>query len=1002
MLDTITGKENLPNLYIKDVIVNTSNTDTGGITSVGITCVAKDYTKSATVPWTTDPVVRKNLFGLVVLTDSEAISAGLSGGNQTMDVSNLKKMDPDAYVEIKTFPLSAMSIDDDDLPTNSVRDLKITSNFKVHAKSGKNITAFVTFAMNLSSMISKIGGLNMENMGFVHGPVASEVVLQSNSPPSLMYAFQDRGGKIHSGPIHSHAGMIMEGSFHSSVPHKKLRTISVPNVKVVNLKKINIEVRPPTPVNSKIPIVSNMYYTTDEGSRFIDAHFFVNGTQMIKKHSKMGKNYELLTELRRELVPSYPQMSPRMRVYKEFLDCRKKGSFISNKNTNVKVYKRVLAAQMNSSGGHLYEAATEDNILKTRFTSSKIHEDKSYRLLSKMTLQHYDAERDIFSVRVHDYDFDTKQDVHFRYTLEIDYKDNYDSFVSTLITKIEKHLLALEGSYHDINRGMRIPRAIIRDIAPLVTFRAIVSNNSTQIKNSDISKIIYSLNRNKPEALLSFISDTKRTLYIFKNMYDIKTKTFYQGHDLSQKIYSKDYYDFRIKHTFNEIIHSREFHKTYTFQRNAKNGSIENIPVSINDLKNDVSFSLDVKRKERQAAASPNETVTNNQPYKVSPSATNIGKIFMTPSVISVGGSQMMLLDNPINYKQVNSFYSKNLSPAPKINFSFFPTLPSEMLTNIEEKDIDYSAASEYLGDDSSFLIDGTDIQKITANLFKTTGHGSIPTSTIDVLKSHITSDSLVQKYKNKNNVLGSLKNKGSYIVPEQISLLASTNRVSMINNVAASPIDKIAMPELSRKIDLDHFIVTEIMSLSGFVEDSDGNIMVNSPIWSRQDPNQEASTRFAKIEYWQSPELSHKIPDDMKFTISEKYFFLGTKPTIFPNRRSFSLFTRVKEIQSQLSLLFDSTTIEYFTTNPVTQTKERLGLGGMMLEAEISPSAAIAQPALEPGDFLPTAQAPDAPQESVSTVVQASATPPSPVTTSAASTMITPTTGGGGGYGGY
>ena len=119
MMDSVTGNENLPNLYIKRVVIGgpphsgvLSGSDGEGKWGVtlSIDMVAKDRVKEdGNLYWTSDSVLEKGLYGIVLVTNSSSLIAAITKGQQTLNMSEIRKnySEDGVYIEAKTFKMPA-------------------------------------------------------------------------------------------------------------------------------------------------------------------------------------------------------------------------------------------------------------------------------------------------------------------------------------------------------------------------------------------------------------------------------------------------------------------------------------------------------------------------------------------------------------------------------------------------------------------------------------------------------------------------------------------------------------------------------------------------------------------------------------------------------------------------------------------------------------------------------------------------------------------------------
>jgi len=896
-------------------------------------------------------------------------------------------------------------------------------------------------------MIAKLGAQTDMSSNIYHGPVASEIIYQSNTTPKDCFYFTTPGGSIYSGPVHVHNGMPMEGSFHGSYPHGSLTVVRVPNQKIIDTRRFNHDLTIPSIKPNKASIFSELYCTVGFRDKAIKGVFSMNMDQICRRHFDNGDQWDAI-----RILASLLRVPIKYNIGVKFI--REKLRVYSKKDyQNIKVINsEVIGLGGNSGFGGKHINTIEDN-LGPKVVYSDVYRKDGYKQISKFKT--IEIETDPLGDYIVYYQFSDmgvvpNSDQDIRYRVEYNFVDHQRQMFSEILSKLQDDITILESldtNFYNLKNLENLDKKFFSSLSRLIEIKQYFTNN-TNFLNHQINKIIFSLKHGDPSVLNDFILQSKKIVMNMKSKFKIvTTKSKLHSLGSSQKVFSSQYRkkEKNIK-VFKEIISMKEYSSGYSFHKK------ENI------LSGLVSYEKEGYDKMYQTTSNSSIGINVGSTSSIIPSGTTYGtsiqkKSFPMPTVLTpvmvANVSQNLALVNDIvfgtvldnedppmltpsytsykmssmlhatNHQQVNDFMV-NIGPTqPKINFTFFPLIgglgindaPHQPLESlVAEKDIDYIQASEYVGDDSPLLTPQIDIIKNTSGQLSFSSDFNVKNkSTIDMLSLHINNKSGQPEGGFSTEAVKQSLNLGnSKLIPSQI--VSMSNYLSDVN----SPIDKLKIPELNTSIQLKHFIMQKVFYLSGYRKDKLGNPIMNSPVWVEYRPDENIpNNSLMKMEYYEDQGIKMKSSNNMKLKVYDKYFILNKPQSAEDNIFSSTRNRVLNKVSSVASFAMSGDKIEYLTTNPVIQNKERMGMLSNKVIKNVDPTNSTvftsAKVSLVETQLTQTGETTDAPANQMQSILSNSSynttmasSAQSPVSSGPTVQGPTSTSSMGGGTGGY
>ncbi len=287
MSTNLVGNENLPNVYIKEITINSS----ARRFKISSLLHLYDIRKGS---WYNEESVKNNMKIMVVLSSSESFNRSVVAGRGSLVPNHIRFID--GYnrdqVQFKVFPIAAVNRSAFD---NELEDGHVVFPYSCsfRTKKEKNLSMFAVCFFDTKQFSSENAiDLSTRNVSSYHGAVVGEVVFSNGEVPSTTNMFTS-GETTHTGPIHSHNGTPMAGSFHSASPHDTLNLTSTKNTKIKDYRISYKQKRRQRDIKRRKAIFSSLYTSVDETSN-LRATFDIDVEQLYLQTSSYARLLQTL------------------------------------------------------------------------------------------------------------------------------------------------------------------------------------------------------------------------------------------------------------------------------------------------------------------------------------------------------------------------------------------------------------------------------------------------------------------------------------------------------------------------------------------------------------------------------------------------------------------------------------------------------------------------------------------------------------------------------------
>ena len=234
----IVGSEVLPNLYIKNIQIGTSQ--------IQITVAAFDYKdEDDKVTWMTTEFVRdpKIKMNLITTRNGSTLDGILNstGGYNLYSLIQEIPVDEQLNTNSEDIQTKMLNTFDDIIRqklVNSTPDSYIQINHTFSIAINKierytDIRCYCFFSYDFATSIQDMHYIDSDGQGrkLLTGPIFSEKIISNSSiaQKTNLFTYESLG---YAGPVHFHDGRYMEGSFHGDEVHRFIERESVNNTKI--------------------------------------------------------------------------------------------------------------------------------------------------------------------------------------------------------------------------------------------------------------------------------------------------------------------------------------------------------------------------------------------------------------------------------------------------------------------------------------------------------------------------------------------------------------------------------------------------------------------------------------------------------------------------------------------------------------------------------------------------------------------------------------------------
>ena len=228
MSTNIVGRENLPNVYIKQIDVSPR-----GMIGIRVSSVIHLYD----IPsggWYGEEDLKNNMKILVVLSSSEDFDKEITLGRASLTPHNLKFINGynKRQVKHKTFSISGVNRKSFENPlANGHVVFPYKCSFNTTDVNSLSIFAVCYLDTRQFSSQNNLE-LSTRNVSLYHGAITGERVLVKGQTPLESNMFANNKGKQHIGPVYGNNGTFFAGSNVSPSRQNELNLVSTRNIKI--------------------------------------------------------------------------------------------------------------------------------------------------------------------------------------------------------------------------------------------------------------------------------------------------------------------------------------------------------------------------------------------------------------------------------------------------------------------------------------------------------------------------------------------------------------------------------------------------------------------------------------------------------------------------------------------------------------------------------------------------------------------------------------------------
>jgi len=927
----IVGKENLPNIYIKEASIE--ELDDYSII-VNTMVYLKDIKVNTRLQWYDNENLRKSMKIFVVVSSSkvfnEAVeSGGYTGGFTPKYLNKIPGYDS-GFVDYKIVSIQntdRRKLVESGEPVTGGTLYTLGYQCRFTPKRTSNIAVFAVCMLD-TEQFAKEEDLDLSHplINTFYGAVAGEYIIKNNQVQYSTYLFF-KGDTLWTGPVYRAKSKWYAGSKPSSTPAQELSIQTIPNTKIKDYR-MSFQKKPRVlRAEAKKTAMFSKIYSSFNARGNLTGAFYFNMKQFFIQKTRYGG---LLLQLNQETFDAMMTKTKikRFDIYREQILLTHTTNAIGTSQPSAsKVFNNKLLISSHDERPYTlktrYRYYSSKNS-KDRFLYNRIRGIQARTETLKSSLKEVNVENTIetrafvFSDLVSDY----TSLGHFRYSVSMEFNDPTYDYVREMLGELK----AAYARFKTYKR--QIEKTMYYDYNLHKTKELYVQTNKSEEWMSFINTYLkyYDLLFDADETavrlmgsqIISLInprSATTKSLDRFAQHYSFLLSYFMDFFGQTNKLFNDPNSRGNVKVNSNrgKIQVEKTFAEVHTFSQNQRRMSflpdelsvgenLENFPVvskgafrKVGSGERDKYFRATVGFTESYIPAlTANQVAAMNE-------ITNYSSVFLSPRKLhnkeeSFNVSKL----ETINITDFNHFYtgfssfknpsynhfsdtsSKQVALANRYFSSFYIRKPSAIQKNEQEQE---NYASELvLGGESSFppsrqetnTIQNTVLDTGISNMFRSyeSSHGS---------DHNITSQFYVLD--GSSNIITSLINSPSFSnatlqrVPLQVkSLLGSPYNFSR-TNILNSNADLLTSSKTRDLVHTLFFTIVKIEYLERFERTTDEELDFNRPRWSLLTNNALATlppVTLCRMSYYANESLKIMTPTLNCCNIENTHFYLG------------------------------------------------------------------------------------------------------------------------------
>ena len=947
------GLENLPNVYISKITLEDHSTN-GFLLNVELEI--QDAQKDSGFYWSDDKVLLSFLKVNLVATRNPRVSNLLKDGTIVPIPSDISRLNnPDT--NMNTFGLSEFKHMDSG--SSKIFRKKFTYNIE-NGVQDLHLYAVCFFdTMQASSDLN----IRLENIySRYNGAVCSEIVFVQGEIKSSTTLFLRPDNTVWAGPVHEHEGTYMEGSFHSSEPHNKLRRITVQNYKITDNRKKNYGSR--QGINRKFtPIIGDLMFSFNNNTD-LSGMFVFNIKQMALTRTKYGRQLYNLSN----------------RLFVDYL------STIKIRSLTIKRQQVKSAVYRNTAGSPKFGSS---RLLNTVVVADS-RDIKSYQLQEDEKIKEIFLfpDKSLRAFQFIDDEKSSKSKGEYQYKVEIRILDQSHVFLQNKINDLKllfndlKDLRSIIGrnSNYDfklskIKDSSLLDSKIVSIVNGYYNHLQYFENFTNSEKEFLIKEKLKNFTFNNYNLLVHdrFITEFQKLMTLFSKRYKTSDKENYAGAVTDRKSFVPG--SIELSRVFSDIISFRDMFRSYDYLGIKNNIGFPIITTAeMNDRAtkevqrffsgnfvngNDDFSQMDVDTKQafgdinasRMSFFSPLSLMVNSEEINLD-NLMNIDHDKLTTRFMEGKDIFISYVQPKHNYgkKQTKGFNQskKRTRQTFSKNYSFSRDSGPQSAADPNKNDdaLSLLKSENFLGLNSEFVNaeEGYKESVIEESDRQTNAQfDSYYNFTRDTFKSNFDLQSAENSF---SNYLGSkhASKENTKGAPNQYKALVGSRSSNTKNDILESDTDPLRSVNTKVASEIIYKSFQKVEIFVGYEKDINGIDILTSPIFVKADnvDLDDSVSYFCRMSYHSEEMFGIKVNPDFKLPVINRFFFISS--------------TDLNNLQDQAldasNLTFNisagneiSKNIKFATSNIVTQnkTKNPLAASGFTTRSAPRPRNAVA-----------------------------------------------------------
>ena len=728
-----------------------------------------------------------------------------------------------------------------------------------------------------------------ENYGFTlseiyYGPVKSEKVIQNSNVVGNTNAFLRPNGDFWPGPVHSHSGRFMIGSYHTTMPHESLTKITLPNTKIKDFRKtMKKQNQTKQPARNFISDLMVSYNSDTD----INALFMMNMKSVLKNNTKFGAFLERASEsVVRSLVDNLKInlmtiQRQRVKIHSHNTKSEQVQTIFSSKNI-VKtgdeggILKSTTRLERNKS----FDVVVDELRSNTRRVERRMgeiftEELGDYKKISMIKELFFDYGRDIRAFQLNDYELTDTTPGFYQYKMDLQFTDPVYPFLVETIGSFKGIVSEAKKYVNFASRG----RATLDQAGLVETLvNTYVANYSyiyeisTKDKNDLTSQMFGLLNpatvtlqsakqfRKKLEELyaefLSFVDFDPTRSYSNKQRVSIMSKNQTTGRILITKNFKKI-----IQPSSNLVGFNYMNQKTSPGMKVMSKRALQEQSVAQTNDNYAEAPAIDSPDLDEETNTGLNDTSTNSTTYW-SP------KGFKVKNQKSSMGSDTKALYGSLNGAFQMMQTQKNNGKQQGVTVQE-PSVPEQ--TQTEENTSQFIESSEIIGENQEFVS-----YSGVADSYNVAAAATVGNEKFNDYYSGFQNDrTFTAVLENAKKLSGNEAQQ----LPNQLKAVIHGQSTATKTDYASSGLDLLANPKTKNYYEVNNFSVQKMIYIDGFMADSRENILLNKPVYkemSLQNFQMVSKPVVCFLEAYTNDKF--KITDENKVSVVDSFFILSDR----------------------------------------------------------------------------------------------------------------------------